>query len=152
MNKYPNNGCLVITGFILCGLIALVCTRPGSRGYLDSAYEKDYEWQGIEVGSILRLPIGSILPTGRKMAVVAFPTNSMEDARVVYECRGGEVPTRPVFVSATNSTVTYKLTSTQGKVTIDLAKLAERPLRSDTSPTPILESATPPRTESRPNE
>ena len=143
MNKYPKTGCLMITLLFLAGLFSIVMTGRGSKGYLDSAYQKDYESGGIEAGTILRLPIGSIVPTGRKFALIAFPTGRIDQARIIFSTAGTEVPAKPEFVSGEGLAVTYRMPGPDRQETFPLDNLESYPLRSDSSPKPVLESKTP---------
>ena len=145
MNKYPKTGCLLISLLFLAGLFSIVMTGRGSKGYLDSAYQKDYEAEGIEAGTILRLPIGSIVPTGRRFALIAFPTGRIDEARIVFSTAGTEVPARPQFVSGEGLAVTYRMPGPDRQETFKLDDLASYPLRTESSPKPVLESKTPPR-------
>ena len=135
----------MISLLFFAGLFSIVMTGRGSKGYLDSAYQKDYEADGIEAGTILRLPIGSFVPTGRKFALIAFPTGKIDEARIVCATTGTEVPARPEFISGEGLSVTYRMAGAENTETFSLADLQSYPLRTVSSPKPVLESKTPPK-------
>jgi len=147
MRKYPKTGCLVIAGLLFVGLLALVFTKPGSRGYLDYGYQKDYAWGDLEMGTILRLPIGTIVPTGRNFSVIVFPSGNISEARIICSMPGGEIPTRPEFLSGKDHVATYRIPHSDTEASFLLTEWKSFPLRTKTSPKPILDSPSTSRTE-----
>jgi hypothetical protein len=118
-------GCLVL--MLIFGSLALYLLLK-KHDYYDSHFQRDYLWNGIEVGTISRLPLGNPIPTGRYGAVIAFPVGKIETARILLAGPKGELPTRPKFVSGQGQTVVYAIDNDNR--TIDLANWQNYPARS----------------------
>jgi len=92
--------------------------------YTDVNYQKNYAWIDVEVGTVLRLPQGNPLPTGRCYAIVARKSNRPDV--YLYEGPKGELPPKPEFISAQETTVQYR-TVDKGVLSFDLGGFASEP-------------------------
>lgn len=110
-------------GFVL--LITYTTTHR-TYSYTDVNYEKHYAWNDVEIGTVLRLPQGNPLPTGRCYAIVAKKNNRPDV--YLYEGPKGELPPKPDFLSAQEATVQYK-TVDQGVLSFNLSGLAGERLK-----------------------
>lgn len=72
-------------------------------------YHMDYEWQGIDVGTVANMPVGRVTPNGRYYSIVAFPSGRTNEQTVLYEGPRGELPKCPRFVSGSSNVVTYEI-------------------------------------------
>jgi len=105
--------------------------------YFDSGYQRDYLWNGIEVGTILRMQLASPTNAGRYCAVMAFPVGKNETARILLAGPKRELSTRPKFVSGQGQTVVYAIADNDNR-TIDLANWQNYPARSLSSSSPVI--------------
>ena len=105
--------------------------------YFDSGYQRDYLWNGIEVGTILRMQLASPTNAGRYCAVMAFPVGKNETARILLAGPKRELSTRPKFVSGQGQTVVYAIADNDSR-TIDLADWQNYPARSLSSSSPVI--------------
>jgi hypothetical protein len=51
--------------------------------YMEDNYKKDYVWNGIEVGTIRRMPADIPIPAGRHYAIIAITNGQPENARLL---------------------------------------------------------------------
>jgi|GEM_PF-7001993 hypothetical protein len=91
--------------------------------YRQTAYIREYAWQGIEVGTLIFYPVGAPVPAGRYAAVVAFPETNRAAQRILLRGPSGEEPERPELVSAIGPLVVYRTQA--GTTNLDLADLAQ---------------------------
>ena len=74
-----------------------------------AAYQKDYEWGHIEVGTEINFPVGRAVRDGRFCTIVASTADGTGERTVLYAGPKGEQPTRPTFLSGDSNTVTYAM-------------------------------------------
>ncbi|MFC1451813.1 hypothetical protein ACFLSJ_00540 [Verrucomicrobiota bacterium] len=141
MKSCLKSGCLVVAGLIVVTLVLTVIHVRREYPYSDSMYRRDYIWSDVEVGTIFRLPIGPVIPIGRRHAVIAFPTGRDEEARVLHSFASCELPPTPTVLSSNGPTIVYRELRgsfpVTNDVTIDISAWKSFPLRSETSPRPI---------------
>lgn len=77
--------------------------------YRTVSYQQDYEWNGVEVGTAINMPIGRIVPGGRYYTIISGPTGEEDNRDVLYKGEAGEIPKRPRFVSGISNIAVYKL-------------------------------------------
>jgi hypothetical protein len=120
-------------GFIILSLVLLFYEFHKKLTYRETGYRKDYSWNSIEAGTVIRFPVNTSIPIGRYCAVIAFKDGRMTDAHIL--CRGplGEVPERPEFVSGKEQTVIYR-TRSKGEITLDLSRWMTFPTRDSITP------------------
>lgn len=135
MRKLFKIGCGTILIFFIIGFAGLIYFGSKKYDYYDSSYQKDYTWKDIEVGTILRLPLGSPIPSGRYSAVIAFKDGQIDNARILLSGTRSEVPKRPKFVSGNQQEVVYH--TPKGEVKIDLSQWENYPKRTDSSSRPL---------------
>ena len=126
-------GCGLPIAIILIGMLSVFYQTHKKIEYRETGYRKDYSWNDIEVGTVIRYPGNSSIPIGRYWAVIAFKQGQMTDARILFRGPAGEVPERPEFVSGTEQTVTYG-TKSKGEVTLDLSRWITYPTRDSIAP------------------
>jgi len=120
---------------IVLGILSASCQTHKKLEYGEAGYHKDYSWNDLEVGTIIRFPVNSPIPIGRYCAVIAFENGHMTEARILFRGPFGEVPERPEFVSGMEQTVTYR-TKSKGEVTLDLARWMTYPTRDSVASEP----------------
>src|SRR5882762_7930467 len=114
-------GCGLPIAFIILGALLVFYETHKKLEYSETGYRKDYLWNDIEVGTVIRIPVNTPIPIGRYYAVIAVKNSLMTDARILFRGPLGEVPERPEFVSGTQQTVIYR-TKSKGEVTLDLSR------------------------------
>ena len=126
-------GCGLPVALIILGFLLLFCETHKRLVYREAGYRKDYSWNSIEVGTVIRFPVNTSIPIGRYCAVIAFKDGQMPDAHIL--CRGplGEVPERPEFVSGREQTIIYR-TKSKGEITLDLSRWMTFPTRDSITP------------------
>ena len=128
-------GCGLPIVLVIVGVLLLYHQTHKKLEYRETGYSKDYSWNGIEVGTVLRFPVGTSIPIGRYGAVIAVKNTEMADARILFRGPLGEVPERPEFVSGKEHIVIYR-TKSQGEVTLDLSRWMTYPTRDLIAPDP----------------
>ena len=128
-------GCGLPIGIIILSFVLLFCETHKKLAYREAGYSKDYSWNGIEVGTVIRFPVNTSIPIGRYCAVIAFKNGQMTDAHILYRGPLGEVPGRPEFVSGKEQTVIYR-TKSKGEITLDLSRWMTFPTRDSIAPDP----------------
>jgi hypothetical protein len=114
-------GCGLPIVLIILSFLLLFYETHKKLEYRGTGYRKDYSWNGIEVGTVIRFPVNTSIPIGRYCAVIAFKNSQMTDAHILFRGPLGEVPERPEFVSGKEQTVIYR-TKSKGEVTLDLSR------------------------------
>jgi hypothetical protein len=128
-------GCGLPIALIILGIVSVFYETHKKLEYRETGYRKDYVWNDIEVGTVIRYPGNTSIPVGRYCAVIAFKNSLMADARILFRGPLGEVPERPEFVSGTQQTVIYR-TKSKGEVTLDLSRWMTYPTRDSIAPDP----------------
>ena len=128
-------GCGLPIVFITLSFLLLFYQTHKRLEYRETGYSKDYLWNGIEVGTVIRFPVNTSIPIGRYCAVIAFASSEMTDARILFRGPLGEVPERPEFVSGKEQTVIYR-TKSKGEVTLDLSRWMTYPTRKSVAQDP----------------
>ena len=134
--KIVGLGCGLLIALIIFGILPLLYETNKKLEYGETGYRKDYLWNDIEVGTVIRFPRNTSIPIGRYCAVIAFKNSQMTDAHILF--RGpilGEVPERPEFVSGKEQTVIYRTTSKR-EVALDLSHWMTYPARDSVAPDP----------------
>ena len=129
-------GCGLLIALIIFGILSVLYETNKKLEYGETGYRKDYLWNDIEVGTVIRFPRNTSIPIGRYCAVIAFKNSQMTDAHILF--RGpilGEVPERPEFVSGKEQTVIYR-TKSKSEVTLDLSHWMTYPTRDSVAPGP----------------
>ena len=126
-------GCGIPVAFIIFSMIFTIAylrfTKPE---YRETAFQRDYTWNDIEVGTLIRYPINMFVPVGRYYVVVAIKTGQTNHRCLLLSGPKEEVPAVPKFVSGHEQTVSYALSD--GTVTnIDFSACA-RQLNRDCGP------------------
>jgi len=121
-------GCGLPIALVILGAVLLYHQTHRKLEYRETGYRKDYSWNGIEVGTVIRFPVGTSIPIGRYCAVMAFKDSDMTDAHILFRGPLGEVPERPEFVSGKEQVVVYR-TKANGEVTLDLSRWMTYPTR-----------------------
>jgi len=134
-------GCGLPVALVLLASAALYYEGHKKLDYRETGYRKDYSWNGIEVGVVMRFPVNTPIPIGRYCAVIAFKSGQMTGARTMFQGPFGEVPERPEFVSGQEQTVIYR-TKTKGTITLDLSRWQTYPT-SDSVPAESTGSRSP---------
>ena len=129
-------GCRLLIALIVLGIVS-ACDGAAHQKleYREAGYTRDYSWNDLEIGTIIRYPINSPIPVGRYCAVIAFKNGQMTDARILFRGPFGEVPERPEFVSGKEQTVIYR-TKSKGDVTLDLSRWMTYPTRDSIAQDP----------------
>lgn len=83
--------------------------RVRETRYVQTAYQRDYRWGTVEVGTALNHPKGRPVQGGRYASVIAFEANDTNRQVLLYAGPRGEDPRRPEFVSGSSNVVTYRL-------------------------------------------
>ena len=104
--------------------------------YMDLAYARDFVTNGVEVGTLVRVPIGNVLPNGRYWAIVAVRTGDTNGYRILHRGPRGEAPDRPLCLGGTVTSVKYRFPY-HGETNLDLSHWETNELRETTSPHPI---------------
>jgi len=116
--------CRFLGFFMLCilGISAILFyeTSFKKREYRETGYTKDYAWNGLEVGTVLRYPVNIPIPIGRHFAVIVFKEGQRKDAHTLYEGAKSELPEKPLFLSGNEQRVTYR-TQQGGDIHLDLS-------------------------------
>jgi len=128
-------GCVLPIVLAILGVVLLYQQIHKRLDYRETGYRKDYSWNGIEVGTVIRFPVGTSIPIGRYCAVMAFKDSDMTDAHILFRGPLGEVPDRPEFVSGKEQVVVYR-TKANGEVTLDLSRWMTYPTRDLLVPDP----------------
>jgi hypothetical protein len=128
-------GCALPIVFVILSFLLLFYRTHKHLEYRETGYSKDYSWNGIEVGTVIRFPVNASIPIGRYGAVIAFKNSQMTDAHVLLRGPLGEVPERPEFVSGKEQTAIYR-TKSKGEVTLDLSRWMTYPTRDSIAPDP----------------
>ena len=128
-------GCGLPIAFIILGILSVSWETHKKLEYRETGYRKDYLWNDIEVGTVIRYPGNTSIPIGRYCAVIAFKNSLVTDARILFRGPLGEVPERPEFVSGKEQTVIYR-TQSKGEVTLDLSRWMTYPTRDSIAPDP----------------
>ena len=102
-------GCGLPVAFIVLAILLLFHETHKTLKYAETAFEKDYSWNGIQVGVVIRFPTNTTIPIGRHCAILAFK-DDLASAHLLFDGRTGEVPERPQFVSGNEQTVVYRTT------------------------------------------
>jgi hypothetical protein len=126
-------GCGLPIALIILGALSVFYETHKKLTYRETGYKRDYSWNDIEVGTVIRYPVNTSIPVGRYCAVIAFQNNLMTDARILFRGPLGEVPERPEFVSGKQETVIYRTKST-GEVALDLSRWMTYPTRDSSAP------------------
>ncbi len=121
-------GCGLPVAFIILSMLLLSRETHKKREYIETSYKKDYLWNDIEAGTVLRFPKNVSIPIGRYYAVIAFKNGQMADARILFQGPSGEVPEHPEFVSGKEQTIIYRIKS-KGGITLDLSRWTTYPTR-----------------------
>jgi hypothetical protein len=107
-------------------------TAGGKRVYRTAGYERNYAWQGVEVGITYRYPVNSVTGQGRHRCVIAFPEGKVEQARLLYTTTSGELAPPLEFVSNDGAKGVYR--TRDGNVTVDASSWTTKPALTDAGP------------------
>lgn len=121
-------GAAVLMAFVAFGVFLL--SRP--LIYRDGGYEKNYTWQGIEVGIVYRQPVNTPIMRGRHRCVIAFPEGKRAQARLLYTTVAGETSPPLEFVAANGAKGTYRVRD--GEIAVDASTWAGKPVMTETGP------------------
>ncbi len=101
--------------------LGYVSYRAKTRSYdfSEAKYQKDYAWNGVEVGTVLRFPVGGVGREQRHFAIVAFHAGQTGRHYLLATGPNALNPERPRFVSADQAMVTYEL-PIQGRTNFNL--------------------------------
>ena len=124
-------GCGLPVAFLILGFMGIFFSALKEYDYSDISYVKDYSWKDVEVGTVLRLPRGSLIPNGRYSAVIAFKMGQSDDARILLSGPKAEVAKRPTLISTNEQMVVYR--THEGDTKIDLSNLISYPTRRSSS-------------------
>ncbi len=70
-------GCGLPIAFIILGILSVFYETHKKLEYRETGYRKDYLWNDIEVGTVIRYPGNTSIPIGRYCAVIAFKNSLM---------------------------------------------------------------------------
>jgi hypothetical protein len=129
-------GCGLPVAFLIVSMLLLLRETSKNLDYRETGYTKDYAWNGIEVGTLIRFPVNTSIPIGRYCAVIASTNGQMTGARILFRGPPGEVPERPEFVSGKGQTVVYR-TKANGDLSFDLSRWMTYPTRDSMAPDPV---------------
>ena len=124
-------GCGLPVVFIILAILLLLYQTHKTLEYAETGFQKDYSWNGINVGVVIRFPINTTIPIGRYSAIIAFK-DDVGGARILFHGPMAEAPERPTFVSGKEQAVVYR--TSQGEVGFDLTRWLTYPSRDSITP------------------
>lgn len=106
------------------GSTLIVRHKVNERAYefAETDYRKDYAWDQIEVGTVLRFPYGGVGREAKYYAVVAFRHGDTGQHLLLFKGVSGQYPARPQLMATNGSVVTYSTPET-GQTNLDLSGL-----------------------------
>jgi hypothetical protein len=129
-------GCLTAIAIFGLPLAVLYYFAFQKYDFKDSNLRQDYTWNGIQVGTIKRIPKGDPVRFDRYGAIIAYPSNQISEARLLYSGPKSDNPEIPNFNSGNENKVVYSLNDGT-KINLDLNSWTNFPKRSESSPFPI---------------
>ena len=105
--------------FMVLAIFLLFYQTHKKLEYTETSFEKDYSWNGINVGVVIRYPKNTTIPIGRYCAIIAFK-DDLAGAHILFRGPMGEVPERPKFLSGKEQAVVYR--TPKGELGLDLSR------------------------------